>query len=365
MESEPLRRAHPYHMYEAIRQQPERIARLLARQREAITRAAAAIARSERILSVGTGTSLHAALASERFLRHLSGGRAWVRVEESFELVHAPLALGSADAVLLTSHRGSKGYSVAALKLAKASGAFTVAITGEGSDSGMQSADGVVTTCEQEVSMAHTKSYTTALAAHALLAAEVVRRRGWGPSSTAERDVEQLPELVERSLAAESDAREAAGWLVQRDRLFFLGAGLQSITAREAALKVKETSYLHAEGFSSEEFLHGPLAACDERAAVVAFLDAASAARRTVQALHAAREAGARGLAVVSSGVPADVHPAPVLVVPTAPVWLALFPHTVAAQWLAYFLALECGTNPDTSREEQSAHARARQQAQP
>ncbi|MCL6564824.1 MAG: SIS domain-containing protein [Acidobacteriia bacterium] len=365
MESERLRRAHPYHMYEAIRQQPERIARLLASQRENIVHTAAAIARHERILSVGTGTSLHAALAGERFLRHWSGGRAWVRVEESFELVHAPLALGSADAVLLTSHRGGPGYSVEALERAKASGAFTVAITGAGGGNGLRGADAVITTCEQEISMAHTKSYTTALAAHALLAAEVARHRGWSPGSAAERDVEQLPELVEGSLATEADARAVAGWLGQLDRLFFLGAGLQSITAREAALKVKETSYIHAEGFSSEEFLHGPLAACDERAAVVAFLDAASAARRTVQALRAARETGARGLAVVSSGVSVDARTAPVLVVPAAPDWLALFPHTVAAQWLAYFLALERGTNPDTGREEQPAHARARQQAQP
>jgi glucosamine--fructose-6-phosphate aminotransferase (isomerizing) len=364
MEPQRLRSAHPYHTYEAIQQQPERIARLLTRQREGILCAAAAIARRPRILSMGIGTSLHAALAGERFLRHLSGGRAWVQVEESFELVHAPLALGPGDAVVLTSHRGGRGYSGEVLRLAKAAGAFTVAITGESGEDAMRNADVVVTTCEQEIAMAHTKSYTTALAAHALLAAGVARCRGWEIGTAAEGDIEQLPALVERALAAESTARAAAARLAPHDRLFFLGAGLQNITAREAALKVKETSYIHAEGVSSEEFLHGPLAACDDRAAVVAYLDAAPAARRTAQALLGARATGAHCLAVVSAGAAVDARIEPALVVPAAPDWLALFPHTVAAQLLAYFLALERGTNPDTGREEQPAHRRARQQAQ-
>lgn len=364
MPMEKLRSAHPYHMYDAIRQQPERIARLLAGQRAAIEHAAQQIARRKRIVYAGIGTSLHAARLGERFLRHLSAGRALALVEESFELVHAPLALGSEDAVVLTSHRGWKNYSVEALRLAKAAGAFTAAITGEGSGEGMQAADAVIPTCEQEIASAHTKSYTTALAAHALLAAEIAQQRGWLADASARHEAERIGRLVEQALAAEPAARAAAKLVAQRERLIFLGAGMNWVTAQEAALKVKETSYLHAEGFPSEEFLHGPVAECDARATVAALLDGTPADARTRQALRAAQQTGAVCMAVVSAGAarePAAVHH---IEVPAAPGWLTVFPHTVAVQLLAYFTALARGTNPDTAREEQPAHARAKQHVQ-
>jgi glucosamine--fructose-6-phosphate aminotransferase (isomerizing) len=358
---ENLRRAHPYHMYEAIQQQPERIARLLASQRTVIEHAAQQIARCGRIVYAGIGTSLHAARLGERFLRHLTAGRATALVEESFELVHAPLALSKDDAVILTSHRGWKNSSVEALQRAKAAGAFTVAITGEGSGQGMQAADGILATCEQEIASAHTKSYTTALAAHARLAAGVAQHRGWLADAGAPGAVEGISGLVEQSLAAEPAARAAAKIVAQRERLIFLGAGMNSITAQEAALKVKETSYLHAEGFLSEEFLHGPVAECDARATAVALLDGGPADARTRQALRAAQQTGAVCVAVVSAGAAREPAAQLIIEVPAAPGWLTVFPHTVAVQLLAYFTALERGTNPDTAREEQPTHARAKQ----
>ncbi len=364
MSMDNLRRAHPYHMYEAIRQQPERIARLLDGQRAAIERAAKQIARRRRILYAGIGTSLHAALLGERFLRYFTAGQALALAEESFELVHAPLAFGKDDAVILTSHRGWKNYSVEVLKLARAAGAFTLAITGEGSGDGMKAADVVVTTCEQEIASAHTKSYTTALAAQALLAAGIARQRGGLAELGAAEAIEGISALVEQSLAAESVAREAARLVAQRERLVFIGAGVNAITAREAALKVKETSYLHAEGFQTEEFLHGPIAECDRRATVVAHLSGSTADTRTLQMLRAVGEIGATRVAIASAGAAVDCAAEQIIEVPSAQQWLSLFPHTVAVQLLSYFIALERGTNPDTAREEQPPHARARQHYQ-
>ena len=172
------RSAHPYYMYDAIREQPVRVARVLDSQRATIEQAAASAAAAKRIVFAGIGTSYHAAQIGEHFLRHLTAGRAHSLLEQSFELVHYPPAFDPDDFVILVSHRGWKNYSVEALKKARAAGARSMAVTGENGGEGIRAAEFVVLTCEQEISFAHTKSYTTALGALALFAIEVAERRG-------------------------------------------------------------------------------------------------------------------------------------------------------------------------------------------
>ena len=355
------RHAHPYFMYDAIREQPSRVTRVLASQRETIEQAAAAAARAARIVFAGIGTSYHAAQIGEHFLRHLTAGRARALVEQSFELVHYPLALGADDFVILVSHRGWKNYSVEALRKAKAAGARTLAITGENGGEGIRTAEFVVATCEQEISFAHTKSYTTALAALALFAIGVAERRGELQDAAAARaQLECVPQWIEESLACEEKVRLAARAIAARQRLVFIGAGPNWATAREGALKVKEACYIAAEGFETEQFLHGPISEMDSRAAAVALLPGSAADARLVSALEALGELDVVRIAVA----PAGNRPAcaeHVLEVPAVPEWLSPFVTTPPVQLLSYFLALERGTQPDTGREHEPAHARARE----
>lgn len=357
------RTAHPYFMYEAIGQQPDRVAKLLDTGRALLERAGDAAAARKRILFVAIGTSYHAAQIGEHFLRHLSGGRAQAQVEQSFELVHYPLALGPDDALVIISHRGWKNYSVQALNAAKDAGALTIAITGQPAAAGgeeMKAADFVLPTCEQEQSFAHTKSYTTGLAAVATLAIRITEQRGLLRDAPAARAaLDAVPEAMRQALRCEEKAREVAPLVAGRQRWLFVGAGPNWATAREGALKVKETSYIASEGYQTEQFLHGPISEVDSRAALVVHLAGGPGDARVAPMLRALGELGVLRVIVAAAGQGADFPAEHRIEVPPVAEWLSPFVQVIPSQFLAYFVALARGSNPDTGREDQPQHARA------
>ncbi|HTP43113.1 MAG TPA: SIS domain-containing protein, partial [Candidatus Acidoferrum sp.] len=253
------RSAHPYFLYDAIVAQPKLIEQVFSKSRAAIERAVQAAAGRKRIVFIGIGTSLNAANVAERWMRHHSGGRALARAEQSFEFAHYPLALGADDAAVIITHTGTTSQSVEALRAARAMGALTIAVTGHNPGEGILSADVRIETCEQEVAFAYTKSYTTALAALALLVLGVLEKRGLlKDGASARTSLEKVPALMHEALKTESKMRDAAAHIAERQRIVFFGAGTCWATASEAALKIKETSYIAAEGFQTEEILHGP-----------------------------------------------------------------------------------------------------------
>jgi len=354
------RAAHPYHMYDAIVEQPERVAQVLATQRELIESAADAAAR-KRLVLVGIGTSYHAAQITEHFLRHLTRGRVHALVEQAFELVHYPFALRASDAVIAVSHRGWKNYTAQALQAARAAGALTIAVTGQDCGEGMKAAHFVLPTCEQEISFAHTKSFTTALAVLAVFAIRLAERRGLQgeDAEDARAALQRVPDLMRQTLASEPIIREAAKEMSARQRLIFVGAGPNWATAREGALKVKETSYLASEGFQTEQFLHGPMAEMDPRAALVVLLTGGPGDVRSRSMLRASRELGILRVVVAAAGAseaPAEYR----IEVPAAEEWLTPFVHLLVVQLLSYYVAIGRGSNPDTGREDHPQHARAR-----
>ncbi len=357
------RTAHPFHMYDAIYAQPACVRTLLEAQREAIFHAAEALAARKRIFAVGIGTSYHAAMVADHFLRHFTGGSG-AAVLQSFEFVHYPRELRPDDGVIVISHRGSKTYSVQGLAAARAAGSLIVAVTGAGGDQRMHGADFLIETSEQEQSAAHTMSYTSALAALALLAIGTAQHRSFITAEDAhgaEASLRRIPDLLQAALALEPRARAAAATLACRTRWHFLGAGPNWATACEGALKVKETSYLAAEGFQVEQFLHGPFAELGEHSAVLAHVAGGPGDYRIIAALRAAGETGALRVLVASQGTaPTETVAEHVLEVPAASEWLSPLLHVVPAQFLAYFAALERGANPDTCRRDHENHARAR-----
>lgn len=363
-------------MHDAILAQPDCIDRMLGSQRDVIERAAEAAAAKKRIIFAGIGTSFNAARLGAFFLRTLTAGRALVAVEQSFEFIHYPLALGPDDAVVLSSHRGWKNFSVEALKRAKAAGALTIAVTGELGGEGMGLADLRISTCEQENSFAHTKSFSTALTALTLFAVRVAQHRNLlsiaGSGTQPLQEIENISARIRDALSCEAACAAAAKEIAERPRLLFVGAGPQWTLASEAALKVKETSYFHTEGLETEEFLHGPFSEMDSRASLVALLvnDSATAQpspayARLVQALRAVGELGVFRVAVISRqhstapAAPQDIPAERVIELPGVPEWLSAFTHLIPIQFISYYLALARGTNPDTGRQHEPVHARA------
>ena len=351
-----MRKAHPYYVYEAIQAQPELIEKIL-QKKEGIERAADAIAEKERITFVGIGTSLHAARVAESWMREFSAGRLWAHYEQSFELVHHPIAFTAKDAVIVITHTGTTTASVEALRMARAAGALTVAITGEMSGEGVRGADFQIVTCEQEVAFAYTKSYTTALAALAILIARIVERRQLLADGHSHKELSQVPRLMREALKLEPQVRELAKRIAPLARIEIFGTGVGWATASEAALKIKEACYIAAEGFETEEILHGPFSETDARATLIGLLTGRETDARARQILRAAGELKMLRAAIASPSANHDVSAEQMLVVPEVAEWLTAFVHLVPLQLLTYFLALERGLNPDTGRQDQPAHA--------
>jgi glucosamine--fructose-6-phosphate aminotransferase (isomerizing) len=353
-----IRKAHPYYVYDAIQAQPELIEKIL-QKREAIERVADAIAEKERITFVGIGTSLHAARVAESWMREFSAGRLWAHYEQSFELVHHPIAFTSRDAVVVITHTGTTTASVEALRVARAAGALTVAITGETSGEGVRGADFQIVTCEQEVAFAYTKSYTTALAALAILIARIVERRKLLAEGHSHKELAEVPRLMREALKLEPQVRELAKQMALLGRIEIFGSGVGWATASEAALKIKEACYTAAEGFETEEILHGPFSETDSRATLIGLLSGRETDARARQILRAAGELKMLRAAIMSPSANHDISAEHILVVHEVAEWLTAFVHLVPLQLLTYFLALERGLNPDTGRQDQPAHAAA------
>ncbi|MGA9593006.1 MAG: SIS domain-containing protein [Candidatus Acidiferrales bacterium] len=352
------RTAHPYYVYEAVHDQPALIEAVLA-QGAAIERAGDAAAEKERVIFVGIGTSLHAAQIAEIWLREFTGGRIWAHFEQSFEFLHHPVAMGREDAVMVITHTGSSSASAEALRVARAAGALTIAITGQNSAEAIRGADFQIETCGQEIAFAYTKSYTTALAALALINLRIAKSRNLLARENFHAELSSVPALMQQALGLEVQTRELAKRIASRERVEIFGAGSGWATAREAALKIKESCYMAAEGFETEEVLHGPFSEVDSRTALVGLLSGTRSDDRARQIFRAASEVKALRAAVTVPSANRDLAAEDVLLVPECAEWLQAFVHLAPLQLLNYFLALERGTSPDSGRQEQELHAAA------
>jgi glucosamine--fructose-6-phosphate aminotransferase (isomerizing) len=352
------RTSHPFHMYESVRAQPDLIAKIFSRRSE-IEHVADAVAAKERITLVGIGTSLHAARICESWTRELTAGKLRAYVEQSFELVHHPVAFDGNDAVIVITHTGTSSASVEALHRAKASGALTVAITGENCGEGARAADFRIETCEQEKAFAYTKSYTTALAALAVMILRVSQQKKLLAKPAAAQELARIPELMQEALLLEPLVRSLARSISQLHRLEIFGSGVAWATASEAALKIKEAAYIAAEGFDTEEILHGPFSETDSRAALIGLLTGSPTDNRARQIFGAAGELGVLRTAISTPSANHEIDAENVLIVPECSEWLAAFVHLVPLQFLTYFLALERGASPDSGRMEQPKHSAA------
>jgi glucosamine--fructose-6-phosphate aminotransferase (isomerizing) len=317
------------------------------------------MAEKKRITFVGIGTSLHAAQLAEFWMRDRSAGRIRAHFEQPFEMVHYPVALDRDDAVVVITHTGTTTLSIEALRMARAAGALTVAITGEMSGEAVRGADFHLETCDQEASFAYTKSYTTALAAIAVLILRVAEKRKLLAESKSFDALAHVPHLMRQALALEPQVREFARRAATLSRIGLFGSGAGWATAREAALKIKESCYIAAEGFEIEEVLHGPFSEIDSRAAMLGLLTGNPGDDRGRAILRAGGELKMLRAAVSVPSANHDISAEHTFVVPECAGWLAAFVHIVPLQLLTYYMALERDLNTDTGRQDQPAHAAA------
>ncbi|ABG03116.1 Glutamine-fructose-6-phosphate transaminase (isomerizing) [Rubrobacter xylanophilus DSM 9941] len=319
-------------------------------------RFAAEAAACERLFLVGIGTSHHAARVGEHLFRAYGGGLD-ARAVHSFDFALYGPEVTARDCVVAVSHRGSKRYTAAALRRAREAGSRTALVTGEGATVSVET-DAVFETVPQERSSAHTVSYTSAVAVLALLAALAGRLRTG--SETLEMGFlrEEIPAALREALGTEDEARALAGEHVGRRRIWLAGGGPSAVTAEETALKIKETSYLQAEGMPTETMLHGPFQCVEAEDLFVLVAPSGAAQGRTLEVADLAGEVGAPSL-VVSDGTAGIPGGASSLAVREVPEPFSALACLVPLQLFAYHLALARGTNPDSFRAEDPRFARA------
>ncbi|HEV2313873.1 MAG TPA: SIS domain-containing protein [Candidatus Acidoferrales bacterium] len=353
------RSGHPFYLYDAIYQQPVLVRRMISERADLVALAARAAAEKDRLWIVGIGSSLYTAEIAEYFFRHLTGGRADIRVGQSFEFVFYPPALSERDAVIILSHTGITKCTIDALEFARRAGALTIGISGENEGKAMRSADFVIPTCEQETSFAYTKSLTSALARLALFSIAFADARG-EKDRTAQKSLNDIPDFMQQALGLEARMKGLARKITERRRIVLIGAGPNWPTAREIALKIKETSFAPTEGEQSEQLRHGPFSEIDERVTLIALLAGGPADERTRMIIRAAGETGAYRIMLHVPAARPDDSADDWVAISEVEEWLSPFVFLLPLQLLTYFLALARGTNPDHGRLDQPPHSRAR-----
>jgi len=308
----------------------------------------------ERLVIVACGTSSHAGLAGRNMIEDLA--RLPVQVELASEFRNRdPLVNGKVMCLAITQS-GETADTLAAVKIARARGARAFAICNVIGSAIARECDGgtLFTRAGPEIGVASTKAFTTQLAALFLLAVRLGRLRG---ALTAEQGREHLEALRQLPLGMEQMIRQEAALMpvakkcaAARDVLF-LGRGHQFPVALEGALKLKEISYIHAEGYAAGEMKHGPIALIDEQLPVVVLATREPAYEKTLGNIEEVRARGGHVYAVVSEG---DTHAASLaevaITVPAAPPVLTPLLSIIPLQFLAYHVADLKGTDVDQPR---------------
>ncbi len=350
-------------LYQTIQSQPAVVRAVLEGAGDAAGRAAELLAGARRVFLAGTGTSSHAAVVGEYLLR-LAGVDAYATT--NFEFATYPRPVGPDDALVTISHRGSKRYGGQAIARAHTAGMRVVGVTGQNSP--MSGPDVIIATAPQERSATHTASYTGNLAALALIAVHVGERTGADVGALRDA-LGRLPDDIAAMLARASLVIPVAEALAARGRLTLVGAGPNAVTAREGALKIKESSYLTAEGFEVETALHGGLQAIEAGDVAAVIAAQGPALERTGDLVRALELLGARVMviaderAVTALPAPPDTVAAgatPITIIPYPAVPEALSPvlAVLPLQLLAAYTAAYRGADADSFRADDPVYKR-------
>jgi len=243
-----------------------------------------------------------------------------------------------------------------------AAGIVTAAMCGQGPAEGARQADHLLLTTEQEQSAAHTKSLTAAMALLFMLALALRESAGSGDLEVQRMREEfgAIPELMRRRLADDSSERDAAEQLRNYRRIVVLGGGPNYPTAREVALKLKETSFVYAEGMQVEEFLHGPISSTDRDTLVIIASGGGAAGARAEQVANALGEIGAERLGIFTRSGSALAEAVDVGVqVEGEDEALSPFALLLSLQLFTYWLAVKRGCNPDLAHRDDPRHVKA------
>jgi len=306
-----------------------------------------------RLCFVACGTSWHAALVGKYLVEALA--RLPVEVDVASEFRYRKPVVDGRVLTVPISQSGETADTLAALREAKDHGSRAVAICNVVGSSLAREADGVVyTRAGIEIGVASTKAFTAQLAAVTLLALKLGLARGFADPALARQVVKglaELPDLLSVVLRQSDAIRKIAERFVDRNHFLYLGRGLHFPLALEGALKLKEISYIHAEGYPAGEMKHGPIALVDSRMPVVAIAPRGSTYEKITSNLEEVKARDGIVIAVATEG-DEEIAATADLVIPIPPSleWLQPLLVAVPLQLLAYHVAVLRGCDVDQPR---------------
>jgi glucosamine--fructose-6-phosphate aminotransferase (isomerizing) len=311
-----------------------------------------------KITIAASGSSRHAGLVGEFLLERMTGLP--VEVDFASQYCYRDPVASPNELTIFISQSGTTIDTIAALHEARKKGSKSLAIVNVPDTPLTQLADATLLTyAGEEVAIAATKSFTTQLTALFLLSAYIAQVRGNAQAAEAAvRDLRGLPQLISRVLSTDEKCRRMAETFSKYKDFIYIGRDIDYPIALEGALKLKEISYIHAEGYPTGELKHGPTALINEQLPIVILAtqdqDDVESVLRYGKSLSNLREFVDRRIPVVAVVTEGD-HVIPkitpfVVAVPNAPVLLQPMVEVVPLQFLAYHIAVVCGHNVDQPR---------------
>ncbi|KAB7728440.1 glutamine--fructose-6-phosphate transaminase (isomerizing) [Rudanella paleaurantiibacter] len=311
------------------------------------------LAKSKRIVIVGCGTSWHAGLVAEYIFEELA--RIPVEVEYASEFRYRNPIIKEGDIVIAISQSGETADTLAAIELAKSKGATIFGVCNVvGSSIARATHAGAYTHAGPEIGVASTKAFTAQVTVLTLMALAAAQRKGTISDSLFRQllaELESIPAKVERVLQAADKVKEIARIFTYARNFIYLGRGLNFPVALEGALKLKEISYIHAEGYPAAEMKHGPIALIDEDMPVVVNATQDSSYEKVVSNIQEVKARKGRVIAITTEGdtnLPGMVDF--VIEIPKVHEILMPLVSVIPLQLLAYDIAVLRGRNVDQPR---------------
>ena len=308
---------------------------------------------ANRIIIIACGTSWHAGLVAEYIIEDLV--RIPVEVEYASEFRYRNPVIIENDVVIAISQSGETADTLAAIKLAKEKGAFVFGVCNVvGSSISRETHAGAYTHAGPEIGVASTKAFTTQITVLTLIALRLAKAKGTMSNTDFRRhlvELETIPEKVAATLKSDALAKEIAAIYKDAKNFLYLGRGFNFPVALEGALKLKEISYIHAEGYPAAEMKHGPIALIDENMPIAVIATKYGHYEKVVSNIQEIKSRKGKIIAVVTKGDTQVRDIADhVIEVPETLELLSPLLTTIPLQLLSYHIAVMLDRNVDQPR---------------
>lgn len=302
---------------------------------------------------VSCGTAFHAALLGKKFVERLAGIP--VQVEIASEFRYGDPMLHSGDSLMVISQSGETADTIAALRLAKSRNCRTIAVCNVIGSTIARDAETVLFTyAGPEIAVAATKSYLTQLAVLYLTALDLAEKRGTMSEQDVHKRIDELfalPGKMQQILDHREQIQCFASKAFSVRHVFFIGRGIDYALSMEAALKLKEISYIHSEAYAAGELKHGTIALIEEGSLVVALATQPALIKKTSSNMEEVRVRGAHVLAVTNGeSEEAAAHSDEQWTFPQVEETLTPFVAILPMQLIAYYMAVQKGCSVDRPR---------------